>query len=171
MRSLICYENRCGLNLALFWSQVYDRSKWEKIHPFYLSCHQKECKSILNRDLRLHMMLFLRLGTPQQNQTSDNFSCICSSISMIFPGSKWALKAQSPMLWNQAKHLVFSILWWKKSRCPSAHLIYCQKKGLGAVLKNMPKCGFGLQETDIYLTQWSLFSEIYEEKAITFLKI
>lgn len=156
MRSLICYENRCGLDLALFWSQVYDRSKWKKIHHFYLSCHQKECKSILNRDLRLHTMLFLRLGTPQQNQTSDYFSCICSSISMILLGFKWALEAQSPMLWNQAKHLVFSILWWKKSRCPSAQLIDCQKKGLGAVLKNSVAYAFRKQISTLHNDPYSL---------------
>lgn len=92
------------MDLALFRSQVYDRSKWGKKSPHlnYLSCHQKDHKSILNRDLRLHTMFYLRLGTLWQNQTSDYFSCVCSRTSMLFLGFKGALKTQNSMEPSQA---------------------------------------------------------------------
>lgn len=127
-------------------------------HLNYLSCHQKEHKSILNRDLRLHTILYLRLGTPWQNQTSHYFSCVCSSTSMIFLGFKWALKAQSSLEPSQAFSIFSSVMREVKVSICLAYTL--PKKGLGAGLKNLPKYGSDLQETDIYFIQWSLFSEI-----------
>lgn len=66
---------------------------------------------------------------------------------MIFLGFKWPLKAQT--VWNQARHLLFQLC---DERSQGAHLLgsYIAKKGLGAVLNNLPKNGSGLQEAVIY---------------------
>lgn len=91
-------------------------------------CHitKKEHKSILKRDLRLCTMLYLRLAAPWQKQTSWLFCLWVPVQEWFFLGSNGPWKPRA--VWNQARHLVFSIWWRKKSRCPSAQLIHCQKR-------------------------------------------
>lgn len=97
-------------------------------HLNYLSYYQKECESILNGDLRFYMTLYLStlLGTSCQNQTSDYFSCVCSSPSMTFVGFKWPSKAQSSLEPSQAFDIFNSVM--REVKVPICLAQYCQKR-------------------------------------------